>query len=131
MTRGEGGKGVPLTDRSEFQNGTKFEWNEVWWSIDLLRRNSFQEQVVKIHAPGKRLDPRPLIFSMRPNIVPVILLAGHTIRRHARCIRVDAIRRARAHVWKHRNPRPHFGHDLLQRSEHFLPRSGRHITVSV
>ena len=41
----------------------------------LLRRNPLQKHVIKIHAPGKRLDSDALIFSVGTDIVPVVLLA--------------------------------------------------------
>src|SRR5260370_35011226 len=69
----------------------------------LFRGNSLQEQIVKIYAPGKRFDPRPLIFPMRPDIVPANRFARHTERRHPRCIVIAANRPAGAHIRKHRS----------------------------
>src|SRR5260370_17397042 len=70
--------GYPLMDRSEFQNGTRFERNEVWRSIELLCCDSLQERVIKIHGTGERLDPHPLILSIPAHLVPVIRFPSHS-----------------------------------------------------
>ena len=45
----------------------------------LLHRNLLQEYIVKIHAPEKGPDSRPLILSVSPNIVALVLFAGHGV----------------------------------------------------
>src|ERR1700677_1925553 len=62
------GVGGYLSDRFESKIESSVRSN-------LLRRNPPQEHIVKVHAPVKRFDSDPLIFSMCTDVVAIILFA--------------------------------------------------------
>jgi len=84
----------------------------------LLGGQGFQELVIKIHSPVKRVYPDAFVLAVGADIIAVNGLSGNTVCRQACRVSLNAVGGAGRHVRNHRQARPHAGHGFFQRLKH-------------
>src|SRR6267378_7936617 len=92
---------------------------------------ALQEPIVKIHSPIESFNRLPLILAVRPDVIPVVGHARHTVRGHAGRVGVNAVGSAGAHAGHYGDSRPHRGRNFFERIEYFFSRRWRYIAVAV